>query len=93
MCRFEASRLADLRAGFGVFMDTKYRELPGASCASIRAKSRGGTPGWSMAANEHGFTFRGNTTASLMTSICESNPQKSTLGMVDVHHISYVMNL
>jgi len=52
MCGFEASRLADLRVDFGVFVDTKYRELPGASCASIRAKSRGGTPGWSMAAKQ-----------------------------------------
>ena len=30
MCGFEASRRADLRADFGVFADTKYRELPGA---------------------------------------------------------------
>jgi hypothetical protein len=28
--RFEASQLADLRADFGIFTDTKYRELPGA---------------------------------------------------------------
>jgi len=33
MCGFEASQLADLRADFGVFADTKYRELPGASGA------------------------------------------------------------
>ena len=30
MCGFEASQLADLRANFRVFVDTKYRELPGA---------------------------------------------------------------
>jgi hypothetical protein len=31
ICGFEASELADLRADFGIFADTKHKELPGAS--------------------------------------------------------------
>jgi len=30
LCGFEDSELADSRANFGIFADTKHRELPGA---------------------------------------------------------------
>ena len=29
MCGFEGNNLADLRADFGIFADTKHQELPG----------------------------------------------------------------
>ena len=43
MCGFEASWRADLRADFGVFADTKYRELPGACCYEFTQLHNGST--------------------------------------------------
>ena len=45
MCGFEGNNLAELRADFGIFADTKHQELPGSSSKMKLRRFRKGRRG------------------------------------------------